>query len=644
MNFQDGNNDIFNRANFEPWIPGDPDNPVEFSEASLASIDIQVLEINEVIGKGNDGFEAILGFFGDRQAGDNVAVGISFSKVGAPTVNTEDIIDDPVTHFLNTGIINVDEIAFKIGGTVNEAADGYVIVENPPGFEVELLDASNIRVFVSEALHPEGEFTIGMSAANIQFPEGVQVAVYDGVGMPELGDDPPALGIAMPKECDLDVELAIQDPQEEYQLNQIITINAVVTNEGVDVDGVVLSAVVESGLFFIAGAEGCEQLALFRSPVVCQIGAMGSGSSVTVPLQYKVKGVFNPFGRDSEFHRNDFSLRGQVSKGVPRFGTGYVLGRYASQATQVTIIDSEVIDQDGMDPYDIFKDGEQVADGVQLNQPVSLGTQTISTTESVFDLVKEDESASFSLNVDWFPDAGLSVASSYTVLRGNETFVLDGTPANPADPDAVNITTFFSGSNEQNLSVNLNPIPGGEDSWEVNDRLLANLAREVRAGDTVINVLDEDNVILQSNAFNTEQGRGGHYHVGIRFIPDKRLAFDVKVFGPDGAPVETTVVTDTEAEDGLPTAYALFDNYPNPFNPSTRIQYALPEPANVTLSVYDVTGRRIRTLAEGLQPAGTHTATWNGADAYGRLAASGVYLYRLEAGDFVETRKMLMVK
>ncbi|MDH3890476.1 MAG: S8 family serine peptidase [candidate division Zixibacteria bacterium] len=89
----------------------------------------------------------------------------------------------------------------------------------------------------------------------------------------------------------------------------------------------------------------------------------------------------------------------------------------------------------------------------------------------------------------------------------------------------------------------------------------------------------------------------------------------------------------------LPEGYTLNQNYPNPFNPSTSISYTLPQAEHVTLSVFNIRGQKIATLADGIHSAGQHTIEWD-ASAY----ASGVYLYRLTTSEFAETRKMVLMK
>jgi hypothetical protein len=94
----------------------------------------------------------------------------------------------------------------------------------------------------------------------------------------------------------------------------------------------------------------------------------------------------------------------------------------------------------------------------------------------------------------------------------------------------------------------------------------------------------------------------------------------------------------------LPVAYTLEQNFPNPFNPETRIAYELPQSGYVRLVVYDVLGREVIALISGERPAGRHSVTWNGIDAQGQRASSGVYFYRLHAGGFTASKRMMLVQ
>jgi len=90
--------------------------------------------------------------------------------------------------------------------------------------------------------------------------------------------------------------------------------------------------------------------------------------------------------------------------------------------------------------------------------------------------------------------------------------------------------------------------------------------------------------------------------------------------------------------DGI-KAYSLSNNYPNPFNPSTKINYQIPELSFVTLRVYDVLGNEIAALVKGEKPAGSYEVEFNASSI-----PSGIYFYKLQAGSFVETKKMVLMK
>lgn len=97
-------------------------------------------------------------------------------------------------------------------------------------------------------------------------------------------------------------------------------------------------------------------------------------------------------------------------------------------------------------------------------------------------------------------------------------------------------------------------------------------------------------------------------------------------------------------EKNLPSAFALFQNYPNPFNPETNIRFAIPTTTRVQLEVFDILGRRVRTLVSEQLHAGEHTRVWDGLNDAGANVTSGIYLYRLHAGNYNQTRKLLLLK
>ncbi|MEW6510068.1 MAG: FlgD immunoglobulin-like domain containing protein [Bacteroidota bacterium] len=94
----------------------------------------------------------------------------------------------------------------------------------------------------------------------------------------------------------------------------------------------------------------------------------------------------------------------------------------------------------------------------------------------------------------------------------------------------------------------------------------------------------------------------------------------------------------------IPTTFALNQNFPNPFNPTTNITFSVPQQTQVKVEVYDILGRLISTLVDTDLPAGNYTTTWSGKDANGAAVATGLYIYRMQAGSFSSVKKMLMVK
>ncbi len=130
----------------------------------------------------------------------------------------------------------------------------------------------------------------------------------------------------------------------------------------------------------------------------------------------------------------------------------------------------------------------------------------------------------------------------------------------------------------------------------------------------------------------------GYYHLWF-------TSFPLNNDGQRAAIGYAQSVSDSSAiPPAIPERYFLAPNYPNPFKHATHLQYGLPGRVEVVLNVYDILGRRIKTLVHGVEEAGLKTVAWNGKDELDRTVSTGLYVYQLRAGDFVQTRKLLRLE
>jgi hypothetical protein len=129
--------------------------------------------------------------------------------------------------------------------------------------------------------------------------------------------------------------------------------------------------------------------------------------------------------------------------------------------------------------------------------------------------------------------------------------------------------------------------------------------------------------------------------VGMDLWENQDFARDYLAFGLDWLDTFTSV---DQVETQFPTELTLYANYPNPFNPTTTIEYYLPKAGEVTLEVFNVLGQKVVTLTDGLKSAGKQTVVWDATDMRGNAVASGTYFYQLRSGGKVESRRMVLLK
>lgn len=108
---------------------------------------------------------------------------------------------------------------------------------------------------------------------------------------------------------------------------------------------------------------------------------------------------------------------------------------------------------------------------------------------------------------------------------------------------------------------------------------------------------------------------------------------------PNSVPTITRI-----ASENIPTNYRLLNNYPNPFNPTTTISFEMPQSENVSLKIYSINGELVKILVDGNFSAGKFEKVWNGKDEFGNDVSSGIYFYRLTAGKFDRSAKMILMK
>ena len=88
----------------------------------------------------------------------------------------------------------------------------------------------------------------------------------------------------------------------------------------------------------------------------------------------------------------------------------------------------------------------------------------------------------------------------------------------------------------------------------------------------------------------------------------------------------------------------MHNDYPNPFNPITTLRYDLPENSLVTITIYDMLGRQVKTLMDQIQEAGYRSVIWDATNDYGKPVSAGIYLYQIQAGEYISTKKIVLLK
>jgi len=245
-----------------------------------------------------------------------------------------------------------------------------------------------------------------------------------------------------------------------------------------------------------------------------------------------------------------------------------------------------------------------------FGDPTIGGTNDFSDDDSGYDL---NENLMYCWDHDGIGDGG--------IIPGYLGFVTLESPDNVGLTSVVSV--FFGGNNRPK-----------------NDSVMWNF---MTPGTTNLNAQQADYVVIfGSGYFSLQAGETKTYSIACVLgtnlidlynnVQESRSAYSI-----------VTSIKNTDIT-RAPISFSLNANYPNPFNPATTISYEIPQTANVKLTIYNSLGQLVNTLINTKQNAGTKTLTWDGRDQAGKMVSSGIYIYRLQADGFTQSRKMLLLR
>ena len=257
-----------------------------------------------------------------------------------------------------------------------------------------------------------------------------------------------------------------------------------------------------------------------------------------------------------------------------------------------------------IDTYSWIFEGDALAPGCPAEEPPAAANSSTLSDEN------EGEPVSFGETGTSITFSGIDGEGAVSISRFNSA---------PESPDGIDEELEIAG---QRLVIS------------ADDELDFGLA-ELRIDVDELGIDDPENTTIYRRA---EEGSGTFEPLDTEYDQDAgELVATVDGFSE--LAFATGMVTSTFADAGLPKTYKLSQNYPNPFNPATIIEFALPEAGDVELTVYNILGRRVATLVNEHKQAGHHQVTFDAGNL-----ASGLYFYRIRAGEFTNTRKLMLIK
>ena len=243
-----------------------------------------------------------------------------------------------------------------------------------------------------------------------------------------------------------------------------------------------------------------------------------------------------------------------------------------------------------------------------------------------------NQSITFNATADWYGQEQLTLDVSDGEYSTSTTFNVVVVPVNDA-PTAASLVSPVDGSTLSSGSVDF--------EWDsamdvdINDQL--NYVLMVATDQNIENIVNEtEGIDLLSGMLNIDQAGIYYWLVEVSDLEGEVSSSEIRSF--------TLEALSVELQSGLPDEYALVQNFPNPFNPSTFIPYNLPQSSFTSISIFDLKGNKINTILNQQISAGFHSVIWDARNDLGKKVSAGVYIYTIQAGDFRQVRKMVLLK
>lgn len=338
----------------------------------------------------------------------------------------------------------------------------------------------------------------------------------------------------------------------------------------------------------------------------------------------------SPFtsGRDRFFFNRVNSAPGRVTEGFsPREGTEVRLSR--PEISWHPAIDPDKSDHSSTLRYNLqLKDAPDFSTTARFSYQTKIGLATFEVPDSL------DENGHWYWRVQTVDDEGLT--SDWSVVQDFWVNAVDEPPAPFALLEPANGSSFSGDTLHFRWENTFDPDP--------RDRFvfIFELARDSLFSQLIMHATD---LTVNSFAVPNTNLPVGRIYWRIRAVDsDKKVQWGSNSNErPWHVNVGTTAVSDTSRETGVPTKFYLGQNYPNPFNPETTIEFALPQRSYVTIRIFNLAGSEVRSLLNKAMEPGYHKVSWDGKDASGRFVPTGVYLYKMQAGEFVAIRKCVVI-